>query len=414
MTALFRKLRTALQNPTTSVSPLPLDIVDVILEELRHEKIALDSCSLVCRAWTHYSRPHRFSETIIVHRAKLVKLLRLLDSPHCTLRPYLRSMTVDQTERGRCAWIESFFALIRRKDIALRELTIPSFTTGLNVAFLRSGIVPLRSLHLNVKGCSVEETMQFVCLFCDTLESLALRGCSTIGPSTYSQSEWRRAYPSCHFPHLRKFHIEGVQWMTGYMEWFRQFAALEVLSSLYLSFGYFDDPCRIGDGISHTDVDFYVASFLANACGAVEILTLDYDWSSPISRLDLSTLPRLYRLSVIWHGRASADVATLATLMSSARMSALSGIHLSNFDFEGGLKKASIATAWSRLDAALSRTHPALFPCLRNVEVSPARLLALLPGCRRTVNVRSGRTSRKIAWSFPWKQVAWIAPYEGA
>ncbi|KAL0579093.1 hypothetical protein V5O48_002935 [Marasmius crinis-equi] len=206
----------------------------------------------------------------------MARLLALMKSPCCTLRPYLRRMTIDP-ERDNELWLDSFLALTAMKGISLRHLTVPNLPKlGRASTVFNSYMVPLISLHINIRYCTVEETMRFVCVFSHSLENLALR----IDPSHVAQWSISRGMGSDQpysFPRLRNLNIEGPQPAVHYMDWFSQCAVLKSVSSIYLGLGLEGD-------CDHYDTDHRVSAFLNSTCATVERVFLDYNWVSPVSR----------------------------------------------------------------------------------------------------------------------------------
>jgi hypothetical protein len=83
--------------------PLPLEITDYIIDIVATQRAKwrrsdLAACSLVCRAWTQRSRLHFFSDCrLLLHYYNAPKFGRLLASPHCTILPHVRRLTMEGT-----------------------------------------------------------------------------------------------------------------------------------------------------------------------------------------------------------------------------------------------------------------------------------------------------------------------------
>ncbi|KAG7095317.1 hypothetical protein E1B28_006082 [Marasmius oreades] len=366
-------------RPQKRTLPLPVDIVDLLLDTLHHDGKVLTLCSLVSRVWLLRTRPRMFSQGVVINRTKMARLLILLKSPYCTLRPHLQKMTIDPM-RDNELWLDSFFTLIAAKGISLRHLTVP------NLPALRTDssclsmpcIVPLISLHITVSpDHGVLETMDFIYLFSNSLENLAIRGHSATVPRPIFMGIAGRHQT---FPRLQNLDIDGVQSLLQYIDWFSQFVVLSSLSSLYLGLDYCGSPLYDKNEISRR-----INIFLNRACPNVESLFLDYGWASPVSEgVNLSELYRLRALKINWTGGSPGDVFRAIDIIRTARASSLATVHVSNFDFGRPRKMVEKSTsAWSSLDDLLSTRRPPTFPLLRNVKVSPSRLLVYFPQSRQ-------------------------------
>ncbi|KAF9269733.1 hypothetical protein L218DRAFT_286427 [Marasmius fiardii PR-910] len=367
-------------RPKKRTTPLPVDIIDVLLDSLHNDNMTLSLCSLVSRTWLLRSRPRMFSHDIVINRTKMARLLVLMKSPHCTLRPYLQRMTIDST-RDNELWLESFFTLVATKGVSLRHLTVPNFpslrtsSTTLSMPY----IVPLLSLHINVSPTSgVAETMRFIHLFSNSLENLAIRGsfvAHTLPTCTGLASRYQA------LPRLRNLDLDGVQ-------------------SLYLGL-----DCRESKVYDESDFGRCINIFISCSCPNVENLFLDYGWASPVSGIDLSELYRLHAFKINWTGRSPGDVFRAIDIIRTARTASLTTINVSNYDFGCSQKMLEAsASAWSCLDDLLATRKSSGFPLLRSVKISPSRLFAFFPQCRRrgylsdTSVTASYLLHRKFSW----------------
>jgi hypothetical protein len=75
-----------------SAFKLPAELVDYIVDLIRHNRTTLLSCSLVSWDWSSSSRPHIFGY-IEVNAWNYRGFVKLQQSPLCTFRPYIRSLT---------------------------------------------------------------------------------------------------------------------------------------------------------------------------------------------------------------------------------------------------------------------------------------------------------------------------------
>ncbi|KAJ7683659.1 hypothetical protein B0H17DRAFT_1137586 [Mycena rosella] len=89
-----------------SVPSLPLEITDLIIDAVASQRAKnvrsnLAACSLVCRAWTRRSRSHFFKDCrLLLHYYNTARFGELLRSPHCTILPHVRRLTMESS--GAC------------------------------------------------------------------------------------------------------------------------------------------------------------------------------------------------------------------------------------------------------------------------------------------------------------------------
>ncbi|KAJ7472694.1 hypothetical protein FB451DRAFT_301323 [Mycena latifolia] len=85
---------------------LPLEITDHIIDLLASQPVKklrgnLAACSLVCRDWNRRSRSHFFSDCrLLVRYRNTAAFGELLRSPHCTILPHVRRLTMENN--GAC------------------------------------------------------------------------------------------------------------------------------------------------------------------------------------------------------------------------------------------------------------------------------------------------------------------------
>ncbi|KAJ6544973.1 hypothetical protein DFH09DRAFT_1172382 [Mycena vulgaris] len=90
----------------TAIPSLPLEITDYIIDIVASQRVKnlrgnLAVCSLVCREWTHRSRSHFFSDCrLLLHYRNTLAFGELLRSPHCTILPHVRLLTMEN--KGYC------------------------------------------------------------------------------------------------------------------------------------------------------------------------------------------------------------------------------------------------------------------------------------------------------------------------
>ncbi|RDB30375.1 hypothetical protein Hypma_007203 [Hypsizygus marmoreus] len=157
---------------------IPPEVIDIIIERLvRFDIPTLATCSLVCRAWLAASR-HRLFTDISLGPHNAASFLRLLDSPHVTMTPGVRHISVQNesaaishrrarsTARGERFQCDE--ALLRRlaKFPSLTSLCF-SWLHGLDrpaVAALVHGFPDLTDLEL--RACTFPSFSQFTEVIC--------------------------------------------------------------------------------------------------------------------------------------------------------------------------------------------------------------------------------------------------------
>ncbi|KAF8880659.1 hypothetical protein BD779DRAFT_1548254 [Infundibulicybe gibba] len=79
-----------LNAETLSISFLPSEIIDLVIDQLEGDRAALKFCSLVCRSWLPRTRHHLFSSLNI--RTRPTPALDLLQSPLGTIHPHVQRL----------------------------------------------------------------------------------------------------------------------------------------------------------------------------------------------------------------------------------------------------------------------------------------------------------------------------------
>ncbi|KAJ7210770.1 hypothetical protein GGX14DRAFT_565375 [Mycena pura] len=83
-----------------SMSTLPLELKDLIIDLIRGDKKAMASCGLVSRVWLHLSRPHLFG-SVILRDHTYKDFLRLKASRQCTFTPSIRTLSISRPEMDK-------------------------------------------------------------------------------------------------------------------------------------------------------------------------------------------------------------------------------------------------------------------------------------------------------------------------
>ncbi|KAJ7223490.1 hypothetical protein GGX14DRAFT_694409 [Mycena pura] len=81
-----------------SMSTLPPELEDLIIDHIRGDKKALASCGLISRSWLHTSRPHLFGSVTLRDRTD-EDFLRLKASRHCTFIPSIRTLSISRPDK---------------------------------------------------------------------------------------------------------------------------------------------------------------------------------------------------------------------------------------------------------------------------------------------------------------------------
>jgi hypothetical protein len=83
------------RSRSKSSSPrLPQELCDYVIDYLHCNRAALKACSLVCKDWLPASRLH-LSRAIYRWPSKCADLLSLLESPLCTIKPFVKTLEIE-------------------------------------------------------------------------------------------------------------------------------------------------------------------------------------------------------------------------------------------------------------------------------------------------------------------------------
>jgi len=157
-------------------SPLPPEMLDLIVDFLHNEPDALKACCLASKPWVHRTRQHLFVHVEFSLESHVKLWEGAFPDPSNSPACYTRSLTIRRSRvvtsvgRGVGGWIRTFSSIIRlHVDVHAYSARVVSFVP------LRGLSPTLKSLRL-AYGSSVppSETFGLVCSF-PLLEDLALR-----------------------------------------------------------------------------------------------------------------------------------------------------------------------------------------------------------------------------------------------
>lgn len=118
----------------------------MILNNIRHSKIHLSNCSLVCKSWLHLCRYHLFSE--VTFRGDFARFLS--SSPHTrlTIAPYIRKVVIKSNltdQEDKDFLIQSAFRLPMLRSLHVERFSWEGMQSPLDLAL---GTPSLRQLSI--------------------------------------------------------------------------------------------------------------------------------------------------------------------------------------------------------------------------------------------------------------------------
>ena len=161
---------------TTMFSPLPPEILDLIVDFLHNKRDALKACCLVSKSWVHRTRKHIFAHVGFSSKFRIELWKKTFPDPSNSPACYTRTLSicapavVTSADTGVGGWVRAF------SGIARLHLDIRGFDDGRKISFLPlHGLPPtLKSLRLTYKTSPPSsEIFGLVCSF-PLLEDLAL------------------------------------------------------------------------------------------------------------------------------------------------------------------------------------------------------------------------------------------------
>ena len=165
-------------QPNTTMRPvprLPPELVDSIIDFLRHDREALKRCRLVSKSWVPRTRLYLFEHVIIEHPVYLRKWKEYLPDPANS--PFTRALSLsipnaEEFSNEDVSWIRSQFTNL----VQLEVLVCDKYYWGRRsqVYALFHGLSPnIKSLNLGLIDSTPEVLLNFICSF-PLLEDLQL------------------------------------------------------------------------------------------------------------------------------------------------------------------------------------------------------------------------------------------------
>ena len=159
---------------TTMSSPLPPEILDLIVDFLHNKPRALEACCLVSKSWVHRTRKHLFARVLFCFTFCFERWKKTFPDPSNSPARYTRYLSIHRpqvvTSMGAdgSGWTRSFSGVVQLYvDIGRQSDTV-------SLIPLRGLSPALKSLHLAYGSpASSSEIFGFVCSF-PLLEDLAL------------------------------------------------------------------------------------------------------------------------------------------------------------------------------------------------------------------------------------------------
>lgn len=181
----------------TEYALVPLELIHLIIDHSYHDKATLATWALVSRICLPQSRGHQFHEMIgLPNEPGTRKLISLLDSPLCTIAPYIRGLSFGIDEDDW--YLRNLPELDKRLPaITLLELYAPKISFFRHVSETTSIFQKLVTLHLPyVYMVDFEPFARFISSF-PLLETLLVHG------------HWLRFPPP--FPSLLSRHLHTLK-----------------------------------------------------------------------------------------------------------------------------------------------------------------------------------------------------------
>ena len=170
---------------TRMVSSLPPELLDLIVDHLRDEPIALKACCLISKSWLHRTRSHIFADVKFDGRsASIESWMRAFPDPSSSPAHYARSLSICDLKSVTAAvtdartWIHSFRHLVHLGVDTNKARIDPD----VSLVPLQRLSPTLKSLHLHCRYISLPVALALICSF-PLLEDLKVV-CISIGGNT--------------------------------------------------------------------------------------------------------------------------------------------------------------------------------------------------------------------------------------
>jgi len=158
--------------------PLPLEILDLIVDSLHDEPDALKACCLASKSWVHRTRQHLFAHVGFSSELHVELWKKAFPDPTNSPAHYTRNLMIYTSQAlTSMGWIRAFSGLVRLQVDVCGDFTFESFFgSGEKISFVPlHGLSPtIKSLHLSYRfPVPTSEIFGLVCSF-PLLEDLSL------------------------------------------------------------------------------------------------------------------------------------------------------------------------------------------------------------------------------------------------
>ena len=172
---ITKSASTAAQAQTAMSCSLPPEILDLIVDRLRDERITLKACCVVSKSWVPRARKHLFAyiEFIALQRP-IESWMQAFPRPYSSLAHYARALSFRGQDTSMlanpdaCRWIRAF-----RHVQNLYMDTLGYNHYGISFVQLHGFSPTLKSLALTYTSVSLQEVFNLICSF-PLLEDLEL------------------------------------------------------------------------------------------------------------------------------------------------------------------------------------------------------------------------------------------------
>ncbi|KAF8522910.1 hypothetical protein BU17DRAFT_86467 [Hysterangium stoloniferum] len=242
-----------MSSHSTLVSPLPVELVDQIIDHLHSDIHALRSCSLVCRGWVPSARYHLFNEVKLSNTTSSAFVNLLRRSPH--ISPLVQILNI--TQDGMLAY------------------SVPVYLNGV-LPVLAKSLTHLRTLRLsNLDFSCLRSAAQDALLHqFSTIQSLSLKSV------TFSRFHDFAVFIVAH-PQLQHLHLHHVWWASK--DVFENDHADLVLQPSY--------PSQL-QSISLSETSYHIVEWLTLQYPSLPIRSITH---STVSKCDIPAMRNLLR-----------------------------------------------------------------------------------------------------------------------
>ncbi|KAF9074598.1 hypothetical protein BDP27DRAFT_1416012 [Rhodocollybia butyracea] len=120
--SVLEPTRGGLDSTEVTSVRLPIELVELIIDNLRGDRVSLSRCSIICKSWFPRSRARILSFAISITREKAEQMYILLQCSHTTLPASLFTFSMDIPDERR--WPELFFKNLLKWKIVTKEIRI--------------------------------------------------------------------------------------------------------------------------------------------------------------------------------------------------------------------------------------------------------------------------------------------------